>query len=159
MRRGGIYAVSFRDIAAEIGIKARRFIIISQPRPISPPPPRAMSHGSLPRSETPRIPRRHPATGLGDGYIGAFRGDAATCLCTVLGAVSSDLATGTSDAVTGYCTDLRDWLWQALDWSGTAVAPDLVISILQGSMVLTTATGNAGPMGEARVFLLGALRA
>jgi len=84
MRRGGIDAVSFRDIAAEIGIKSAYVHYHFPTKADLTTAAARYAERFLTALGDPTDPEETLRDRIGrlvDGYIGAFRGDAATCLC------------------------------------------------------------------------------
>ncbi len=143
MRAGGYDAISFRDIAAAIGIKsasvhyhfpqkadlgeavvtryaARVFAFLG--RPDDP-------------AETPELRLQR----LCEVYAMALLEEQLNCLCCVLGAESRDLPDPVADAVSSFFTAMLEWTARALEGSHS-LQPAHVISALQGAMVLATAT-------------------
>lgn len=161
MRRNGFDAVSFRDIAAAIGIKsasvhyhfptkadlgarvtkryAERFLeALGEPDDAS-------------ETTKDRIRR------LAEGYIAAYRQDSSTCLCAVLGSVVSHVPDETAKEVQLFYEDLSEWVATALAGANTPLKPNLIIGMLQGAMVLAIATGDDKPLFDAKNYLIGAV--
>jgi len=157
MRKGGLHSVSFRDIAAAIGIKsasvhyhfptkadlaervtqryAERFLAgLGAPD----------ADGDTPRSRLLR---------LSDAYRAAYTVEESTCLCMVLGSVAANIPGATSEQVRQFYAHLGQWLETALDGSVNAPSPRLVIATLQGAMALAVATGDPTPLQDARDHL------
>ncbi|MEH6403468.1 MAG: TetR/AcrR family transcriptional regulator [Sneathiella sp.] len=153
IRRGGFSAVSFRDIAAAVGIKSssvhyhfphkhdlgkavvERYALNFVEVLGSPSDP----------SETPamRIER------LGAAYSQSLVKDGAICLACVLGAETAGLPIEVSDAVVAFFKQLLDWTEKALDGAqGPAADAQYIISAMQGSMVLSTALNDTDKLKE-----------
>ena len=158
MRKGGFDAVSFRDIAEEVGIKsasvhyhfpskadlgqavAKRYterFIAGLGAPLDP--------AESPRDRIARI---------ADAYLHAYRTDGANCLCAVFGSVAPTLPSRTMDEVRHFYNELQSWVATALTEAETPVSPETVISVLQGAMVLSTAREDPKPLEAARDLLL-----
>lgn len=158
MRRGGIDAVSFRDIASAIGVKSAS---IHYYYPTKADLCRSVTSRYADRfigalgsaaeeGETPkeRIER------LSAAYMDAFNQDASTCLCVVLGSVTGHLPEETSTEIQRFYSRLKGWVEEASDGSKMTLTANSVISLLQGAMALAIATDSDTPLKEASKDLL-----
>jgi TetR/AcrR family transcriptional repressor of nem operon len=160
MRRGGPDAVSFRDIAAAIGVKSASVHHHFRTKAdlieavIARYADRFLE--ALGAPDDPAETPRDRLSRLIDGYAAAFQGENAGCLCAVLGAVTASLPGGAPAQVRAFFQRLLDWIAAATKGAGHAPAPSVVVSCLQGAMVLALALGEDGPMDDARTYLMAA---
>jgi len=161
IRRGGLDAVSFRDIARAVGIKsASVHYHFPTKGDLSAAVTRRYADRflqTLGRPDDPTKTVRQRMERLARAYGAAYREDSATCLCAVLGAIMPYLPEETGHEVRRFFERLRDWVEVALGPSDAAMTPDIIVSVLQGAMVLAIASGTDEPMDEAERFLLGSL--
>lgn len=158
MRKGGFGAVSYRDIAAAVGIKsasvhyhfptkadlgsavieryADNFLIALG------------SPGGSAKDRTKNLAR------LSDAYISAYRQDSSNCLCAVLGAACAELPEKTVVQIAVFYERLTEWIDNALGPLADDLSAGVVISLLQGAMTLATVTGSETPLKEAKRHLV-----
>lgn len=149
MRRGGFDAVSFRDIAAEIGIKSAS-VHYHFPRKsdlgaaaVRRYADRFLDSLGAPGAEAPET----QAARLAGAYRGSFGENGSACLCAVLGAASPGLPEEVRAEVGRFFARQVDWTEQALRTDrGTAAA---AVAKLQGGMVLSLALGDPEPLDAA----------
>ncbi len=143
MRSGGYDAISFREIAAAIGIKsASVHYHFPQKRDLGAAVVRRYAERLQAFLGAPDDPAETPADRLKrlcDGYAHALFEEELNCLCCVLGAESRDLPSPVAEAVARFFTDLLNWTERALE-GAAAPRPPEAIAALQGAMVLATAT-------------------
>lgn len=160
IRKGGVDAVSYRQIAAAIGIKSAS---VHYHFP---------TKADLTREVVARYadrfldglgaadhPKRSPSEQmerLGDAYLSAYRNDSATCLCAVLGAVAHNLPEETLRQVKGFYGRLTAWIETATAGADARFPPGLIISTLQGALILAVATEDAAPLAEAKRHIVSA---
>lgn len=158
MRMGGYDAVSFRDIAKAIGIKSASVHYYFPTK------------ADLGRAVTQRYAKRFieslgdPCEGtvkarlarLANAYKAAFAADGSACLCAVLGSTTAHLPTETSSEVRAFYDGLLAWSKEAFEDRPPALSPRLIISMLQGAMVISLATGKSTALDEACAYLAGA---
>lgn len=144
IRRGGFEAVSYRDLAADVGIKAASVHYHF--------PQKALLGAAVLDHYSDKL-----ATALGpvdltqatvavhlqrlcDCYAAAVRADGMICLGCMLGAESKDLPEAVSEAAKRFFTRLLTWIELVLgdrpDVSSLAVH---IIGTLQGTMILAVA--------------------
>jgi len=147
MRSGGFDAVSFRDLAAEVGIKsASVHYHFPQKADLGQAVVQRYTDRVLNTLGTPDDPTESRAMRLKrlcQVYRSAVMDDGKVCLCCVLGAETLDLPVIVSEAV-------KDFFNRLLVWTDTALGsdvPDLknlssaqIIASLQGAMILALAT-------------------
>lgn len=154
MRKNGFDAVSFRDIANAVGIKSASVHYHF-------PTKADLSSGVTARyadrfidalglPDDPSETAKDRITRLANAYVQAFEQEASACLCAVLGSVISHLPEGTSDAVQAFYARLTDWTTIALKRSNSSLSPKMIVSMLQGAMVLSIALGSEDVLFEAR---------
>lgn len=162
MRKGSFDAVSFRDIATAIGIKSAS---VHYHFPTKGDLGRAVvlryADRFMDAMGPPDDPSQSPAdriARLASGYVAAFQQDRSLCLCTGLGAVANHLPDDTAVQVEAFYIRLSQWIATALDGAKTELTPAMVISTLQGAMVLSVVAKDESPLREAGAFLAAALR-
>lgn len=156
IRKGGFDAVSFRDIAAAVGIKSAS---VHYHFPHKADLGRAVvaryTERFLAALGSPSDPGETAAARLdrlAAAYEGALTRDASSCLCAVLGAVASDLPAAVS-------AEVAEFYAQLLRWTEVATAglpgaePRLIISQLQGAMILAVALGRPQVLADAAADL------
>ncbi len=157
MRKGGYGAVSFRDIAAAVGIKSAS---VHYHFPTKADLGKAVVerytdrfvHG-LGAPDAPEDTAADRIMRLADAYQAAYRQDLSTCLCTVLGAVATDLPPDTTTEVQGFYDRLLGWVDRALAGHETKLTSSTTVALLQGAMVLAIARNDPAPLEEARTIL------
>lgn len=161
MRKGGFNAVSFRDIATAVGIKSAS---VHYHFPTKGDLGRAVVlryadrfMGSLGAPDDPAERPRDRIARLASGYLGAFQQNGSLCLCTGLGAVANHLPDDTAVQVEAFYIRLSRWIAAALEGADTDLTPAMVISTLQGAMVLAVVAKDESPLREAGAFLVAAL--
>jgi TetR/AcrR family transcriptional regulator, transcriptional repressor for nem operon len=143
MRRGGFDAVSYRDLAADVGIRAASVHYHF--------PQKALLGEAVLNRYTDRLltalgpvdltqaPTVHLQR-LCDAYATAVRNDGLICLGCVLGAGSQDLPEPVAAAATRFFTRLLAWTQAALGSRADAAAVAVeIIGTLQGTMILAVA--------------------
>ncbi len=153
IRRGGFNAVSFRDIASEVGIKSSS---VHYHFPYKHDLGKAVveryaerfkellgSPSMLEESPRQRIER------LGLAYVQSLKSDGAICLACVLGAETSGLPVEVRQAVVAFFKQMIDWTAAALKGAeGPSSDAQYIISALQGAMVLAVALDEPGKLEE-----------
>ena len=150
MRSGGFDAVSFRDLAAEVGIKSAS---VHYHFPQKADLGEAVVHrytrhilAALGAPDDPSESVRSRIERLCAVYRAAVLDDGLVCLCCVLGAESLKLPDQVADAVNAYFTGLLDWTTQALaaenqgDSATDRPNAAQIVAGLQGAMILALAT-------------------
>lgn len=153
IRRGGFNAVSFRDIASEVGIKSSS---VHYHFPHKHDLGKAVVEryadrfASILGSPTdPKETPRQRVDRLGQAYIHGLKADGAICLACVLGAESSGLPEEVRQAVVAFFRQMIDWTASALDGAkGPSSDAQYIISALQGAMVLSVALGEHEKLTE-----------
>ena len=168
MRRGGYDAVSFRDLASDVGIKsASVHYHFPQKADLGAALVHRYREKFLAQLGAPDAPGESVPDRLGRlcrAYETAVVEEQMICLCCVLGAESQDLPEAVSSAVAGFFSSLLDWTERALAGRqpGTS-APDLhpaqVIAGLQGAMILALATGETEHFTQTAEGILARARA
>lgn len=141
IRRGGFNAVSYRDVASDIGIKSSSVHYHFPHKPdlgvavvdhYSEKLLGALGNPSDPDESVPeRIAR------LGRAYAASLMEDKTICLGCILGAEISGLPQEVSDAVSAFFNRMIDWTELALAGAkGPTADARFIISSLQGAMVL-----------------------
>lgn len=158
MRKGGFDAVSFRDIASAIGIKsASVHYHFPTKADLSKSVTRRYADRFIEALESPSDPSetaKDRLQRLAAAYLGAYKSESSTCLCTVLASVVSHLPEETSAQIRAFYRRLGDWIDMALSDHETSLTPSLIIGALQGAMILAIATEDETPLNEAEAFLL-----
>lgn len=163
MRRGGYDAVSFRDLAQDVGIKsASVHYHFPQKSDLGRAVVERYVERVLAALGPPDDPAETPATRfdrLSEIYRSAAIEPGLICLCCVLGAQSLELPPPVSAAIGSYFERLLDWAGRALQGAppGAPSAAQAVAG-LQGAMILAIATGRRELFEETREPLLRALR-
>ena len=162
IRKGGVDAVSFRDIAAAIGIKSAS---VHYHFPTKADLTQAVTAryadrfiDSLGQASDPAERPRDRLGRLGDAYLAAFRQDSSTCLCAVLGSVAMHLPEETTGRVREFYGRLQDWIESALDGAEPRLSARLIISVLQGAMILAIVMADEAPLIEAKRHVLAAIQ-
>ncbi len=154
IRRGGFEAVSYRDLAADVGIKAASVHYHF--------PQKALLGAAVVERYTDKLSAALGPVDLKQGtvedhlqrlcdcYAAAVRDDELMCLCCILGAESKDLPDPVSDAVNRFFTRLLDWTEAALgDRVDAAALAVHAIGTLQGTMILAVTLKRPELMNEA----------
>lgn len=153
IRRGGFNAVSFRDIATEVGIKSSS---VHYHFPHKYDLGRAVMQRYAERFGqllgSPTDPKESPAQKikkLGEAYMLSLKMDKAICLGCVLGAEASGLPQEVQTTVAAFFNQLVGWTKAALgDADGPAADAHYIIGALQGAMVLSIALGEPKTLEE-----------
>ena len=159
MRLGGYHAVSFRDVAADVGIKS------------------ASVHYHYPQKADlgAALVERYSARFLGglesqagaaqswDARIRVLRGaygnalgeECRPCLCGLLGAEAGGLPAAVTDAVRVFFDAQVEWLAASTDVRGkrARVRARAAIATLQGGMILANSCGDRGLFDDAAAGL------
>lgn len=167
MRSGGFDAVSFRDLAGEVGIKsASVHYHFPQKADLGEAVVRRYTDRVMATLGSPDDPLetvRDRIERLCNVYRSAVLDDGLICLCCVLGAETLDLPRLVADAVSAYFASLLDWTSTALKTGTGHVASDnvsatQVIATLQGAMILALALQRPSLLTETADSLLAQLR-
>jgi TetR/AcrR family transcriptional regulator, transcriptional repressor for nem operon len=153
IRRGGFEAVSYRDLAADVGIKAASVHYHF--------PQKALLGAAVIDRYSDKL-----AAGLGavdltqatvaehlqrlcDCYRSAVQNDGMICLGCMLGAESKDLPEAVSDAARRFFKRLLDWVESVLgDHTDATTLAILAIGTLQGTMILAVTLQRPELMDE-----------
>ncbi|MEO1328336.1 MAG: TetR/AcrR family transcriptional regulator [Pseudomonadota bacterium] len=142
VRKGGFDAVSFRDIAEAVGIRSAS---VHYHFPQKSDLGRAMVARYAERfleglgaPDNPDESAGARLSRLSEAYRGALRAEGTSCLCAVLGSVSSELPPSVGAEVAAFYERLLGWTETALGSVPEADAR-LVIGQLQGAMTLAVA--------------------
>lgn len=140
-RTGGFSGISYREIAAELGIKSASIHYHFPHKEdlgqavVERYTDRFMENLGVPDSENDEISDRIER--LTNAYRDAYVSAQASCLCAVLGSVSSHLPHKVQIAIEHFFERLLDWTEAAIETPGSHL-----IAMLQGAMVLSVATGE-----------------
>jgi TetR/AcrR family transcriptional repressor of nem operon len=157
MRKGGFDAVSFRDIAAAIGIKSAS---VHYHFPTKADLGAAVVHRyaerflnalGTPLDATETAEQRIDT--LAQAYVQAYHTEHATCLCAVLGSVYSVLPNAAAIEIGVFYDRLLAWIETALEGCQTPLTANTVVSVLQGALALSIARQDATPLVDARRLL------
>jgi TetR/AcrR family transcriptional regulator, transcriptional repressor for nem operon len=153
IRSGGFEAVSYRDLAADVGIRAASVHYHF--------PQKALLGEAVLERYTDRLltalgpvdltqaPVAAHLRRLCDTYAAAVRNDGLICLGCMLGAGSQDLPEPVAAAATRFFTRLLAWTEAALGERDDAAAFAVqIIGTLQGTMILAVALKRPELMGE-----------
>ena len=149
MRSGGFDAVSFRDLAAEVGIKsASVHYHFPQKADLGEAVVRRYTDRFLALLAAPDDPAETITARierLCAAYRAAVLDDGMVCLCCVLGAETLELPGAVADAVGTFFIRLLDWTDTALaagsdGASGIRPSAAQIVASLQGAMILALAT-------------------
>lgn len=147
MRRGGYDAVSFRDLAQDVGIKSasvhyhfpqkvdlgEAVVARYSERVLAALGP-ADDPAESPRARVARLCGVYRSAAIEPGLV---------CLCCVLGGQALDLPTPVSAAIARHFEGLLDWTARALEGaSRTAPSSAHIVAGVQGAMVVAIATGR-----------------
>jgi TetR/AcrR family transcriptional regulator, transcriptional repressor for nem operon len=153
IRRGGFEAVSYRDLAADVGIKAASVHYHFPQKALLGAAvvdrySNKLSAALGPVDLTQATAKEHLQR-LCNCYMAAVQNDGMICLGCMLGAESKDLPEAVSDAARRFFTRLLDWTEAA--WGDRADAATLAvhtISTLQGTMILAVTLKRPELMDE-----------
>ena len=158
IRKNGFDAVSFRNIASAIGIKSAS---VHYHFPTKADLTAGVTQryadrfiASLGPQDDPTETANDRIARLSAAYVQAYAQDRSVCLCAVLGAVMTHLPHGTSTEIKSFYDRLIEWITTAMREADGAMAPGLVVSLLQGAMVLSIVTGNEERLLAARDYLI-----
>lgn len=152
MRNGGYDAVSFRDLAAEVGIKsASVHYHFPQKADLGEAVVRRYAEGVLAHLALPDNPAetvKSRIERLCATYRNALEGDGLACLCCVLGAEVLDLPEPVADAVRTFFDAMLNWTEKALqtrkdDGNLSGQQATHIVASLQGAMILALTTGRS----------------
>lgn len=149
MRQGGFDAVSFRDLAAEVGIKsASVHYHFPQKADLGEAVVRRYAGrvlGHLGRPDDPTETVKTRIARLCGAYRQALLGEGLACLCCVLGAEFPDLPDPVAKAVGGFFDAMLAWTETALETAAgnthDARQAAHIVASLQGAMILAMSTG------------------
>ena len=153
IRRGGFEAVSYRDLAADVGIRAasvhyhfpqKALLGAAVVDRYSDKLAAALGSVDLTQATVEAHLQR-----LCDCYAAAVQNDGMICLGCMLGAESKDLPDVVSSAARRFFTRLLDWIESALgDHADAATLAVHTISTLQGTMILAVTLKRPALMDE-----------
>lgn len=153
MRSGGFDAVSFRDLAAEVGIKsASVHYHFPQKTDLGEAVVHQYTDRLLAGLSAPDDPNETVSARIGRLiaiYRSAVFDDGLVCLCGVLGAETLDLPEPVAEAVRQFFARVLQWTEIALE-TGRPGPPESqlsaaqIVASLQGAMILALATGHPG---------------
>ncbi|SIN61717.1 transcriptional regulator, TetR family [Parasphingorhabdus marina DSM 22363] len=154
-RQGGFDGLSFRDIADELGIKsASVHYHFRHKEDLGSAVVQRYAEELLARLGEPD----NPAETSGDrlerlinAYKAAYAEGKSSCLCAVLGSVNPHLPPAVQKAIRQFFSRLLLWAEQ-----GKIRNPAQIVSALQGAMILSVATGDAGHLDRVAQDLAGA---
>lgn len=167
MRAGGFDAASFRDIAAQAGIKsASVHYHFRQKADLGEAVVHRYTDRVLAGLGAPDDPNDTVSTRierLADIYRSAMFDDGLICLCTVLGAGALDLPKPVAEAVGQFFTAIVDWTETALTTgqhgaSSISLSAAQIVATLQGAMILALATGQPEHFTQTTARLLAQCR-
>ena len=163
MRRGGFGAVSYRDLAADVGIKGSSVHYhFPQKADLGRAVVERYTDRLLEFLDAPDRPEESVEVRIGRlclGYQNALNHDKVPCLCCVLGAASLDLPPVVSEAVKQFYQQLIDWTTIALgDRPDAATLAKHIIGTLQGTMITALALNQPALLAEATPYLLQLVR-
>ncbi|MBA5778524.1 TetR/AcrR family transcriptional regulator [Stappia sp. F7233] len=164
MRAGGFDAVSFRDIAADVGIKsASVHYHFPQKVDLGEAVIKRYRERFAERLGAPDDPDesvRRRIERLCGGYRQSTVKEGKVCLACVLGGEALNLPAPLSQSVGSYFDWLLEWTDRALRTSATAapaIPASVVIGSLQGSMILAVATHDPDVFLETERWILASL--
>ena len=163
MRSGGFDAVSFRDLANEVGIKSASVHYHF--------PQKGDLGEAVVRRYTERFlatlgPADDPSEAIADrikrlceAYKTAVVKDGLVCLCSVLGAESPKLPNAVAEAVDAFFTRVLGWTEKALrperdDAATSPLKASHIIASLQGAMILALVTKQPALFAETEVSIM-----
>ena len=155
MRTGGYHAVSFRDVAADVGIRsASVHHHFPQKSDLGAALVARYRERFLAALEPGRgLPAQERLRMFCEAYRQAFRTADAVCLCGMLGAESHGLPEPVGHAVREFFSANIAWVADclAVDRPMTARRTEAtgIVASLQGAMMLAAAFGDAGILDEA----------
>jgi TetR/AcrR family transcriptional regulator, transcriptional repressor for nem operon len=154
IRRGGFEAVSYRDLAADVGIKAasvhyhfpqKALLGAAVVDRYSDKLSAALGPADLTQATVEEHLQR-----LCDCYAAAVQNDGMICLGCMLGAESKDLPDAVSEAARRFFKRLIDWIESALgDCADAARLAVHTIGTLQGTMILAVTLKRPELMDQA----------
>jgi TetR/AcrR family transcriptional regulator, transcriptional repressor for nem operon len=154
IRRGGFEAVSYRDLAADVGIKAasvhyhfpqKALLGAAVVDRYSDKLSAALGSVDLTQATVGEHLQR-----LCDCYAAAVQNDGMICLGCMLGAESKDLPDAVSAAARRFFTRLLDWIESVLgDRADASILAVHIIGALQGTMILAVTLKRSELMDEA----------
>lgn len=146
-RKGGFASLSYRDIAAELGIKsASVHYHFAHKEDLGKAVVERYTANIIKALGAPDDVGESPEKRLqrlANTYRAAYAETDSSCLCAVLGSVSPDLPQSVQQSVLAYFR-------QVLNWTETATkglhgfSSAHIISALQGAMILSVATSDGG---------------
>lgn len=160
IRRGGFAAASFRELAADVGVKsASVHYHFPQKADLGSALVNRYADRFMEVLAAPDAPdelREQRLERMIEAYIASLESEGAACLCTILGASTRDLPGPVSLSVDRFFKGLVGWGTTAL---GDQDDAEFAVSTLQGAMVLAVATDNPQALDRAAQKLRVALRA
>ncbi len=163
MRSGGFDAVSFRDLANEVGIKSAS---VHYHFPQKGDLGEAVVRRYTERFLTTLGPADDPSEAVVDrikrlceAYKTAVVTDGLVCLCSVLGAESPKLPRAVADAVDAFFKRVLGWTETALQANPDAASTcslkaSHIVASLQGAMILALVTKQPALFTETEVSLM-----
>lgn len=148
MRTGGYHAISYRDIAAAIGIKsASVHYHFPQKQDLGMAVVRRYKHrfvAALGASDAADLTRRQKQDRLIALFRAALVDEQMICLCGLLGAEAPGLPADVVVEVGGFFQYLIDWLTDVLrvddNDDGARGKATMIVSALEGAMILASGT-------------------
>jgi TetR/AcrR family transcriptional regulator, transcriptional repressor for nem operon len=155
IRRGGFDAVSYRDLATDVGIRAASVHYHF--------PQKALLGAAVVDRYTDKVVAKLGPVDLEKAtiaehlqrfcgvYEAAVRDEGLMCLCCVLGSESRDLPDLVVAAVRRFFTRLLEWVELVLvDWPDAATLAANILGSLQGTMILAVTLQRPELMGQVR---------
>lgn len=164
MRKGGFDAVSFRDLAAEVGIKSASVHYHFPQKAdlgaavVERYAARIMAFLGAPDDPAETVHLR--ITRLCETYRQALFDDGLACLCCVLGAAFPDLPKPVAATIRTFFDQLLLWTERALaggDGGTRRAKATHIVASLQGSMILAMTTGDEKRFAETVKEITGGL--
>ncbi|MEM1420511.1 MAG: TetR/AcrR family transcriptional regulator [Pseudomonadota bacterium] len=161
IRKGGFDAVSFRDIAAAIGIKSAS---VHYHFPHKSDLGRAVVSrygerlfAALGAPDAPGAAPRKRIKRLTQAYRDALAPEGDACLCAVLGAMTQGLPEPVSKEISAFYDRLLGWTKTALKGGKSTMTPEMIVSSLIGAMILAVERGQPKLLADAEKAILAAV--
>ncbi|MEO9468246.1 TetR/AcrR family transcriptional regulator [Parasphingorhabdus sp.] len=144
-RKGGFASLSYRDIAAKLGIKsASVHYHFAHKEDLGKAVVERYTANIIKALGAPDEPGVSPEKRLqrlASTYRAAYAEADSSCLCAVLGSVSPDLPQSVQQSILGFFKQILNWTETATQGS-SGFGSAHIISALQGAMILSVATGD-----------------